>query len=108
MQYQKIEDYLLYINGLRERFRIADLLPFCFYLFVFGVTFSIALAHIALGLWLVVWFFSLKKKQIPWRGTALDKAILIFLAIEVISAFGGINPKNSLLHIVSLWHISIY
>ena len=88
--------------------RIVDLLPWCFLLFVFGVSFSIVAAHITLGLWLLLWLVSLALKQTHWKRTPLDMPVLIFLGVDLITAILGVNPKGSLVHFVSLWHMAIY
>lgn len=88
--------------------QISGLLPWCFLFFVFAVSFSIALAHIALGLWLLVWFVSLAMGQSHWKRTPLDGAVLIFLTVDLFTGLTGINPMRSLVHFVSLWHVSIY
>lgn len=92
----------------KRRVRISDALPWCFILFVFGVPFSIVWAHIALGLWLLVWFISLALGQTQWKRTPLDVPVLIFLGVDLLTGLLGIDPAKSLVHFVSLWHVAIY
>jgi hypothetical protein len=92
----------------KRRVRISDALPWCFLLFVFGVPFSIVWAHIALGLWLLVWLISLALGQTQWKRTPLDVPVIIFLGVDLLTGLLGIDPAKSLVHFVSLWHVAIY
>ncbi len=84
------------------------MLPWCFILFVFALSFSIAFAHVALGLWLLAWLVSLAMGQSRWQGTPLDRAVLVFLVVDLLTGIFGIRFSSSLVHFVSLWHIAIY
>ena len=75
---------------------------------MFGVAFSIVLAHIALGLWLLIWFISLAIGHRRWIRTPLDLPVLIFLGVDLVTGLLGIDPMRSLVHFVSLWHVAIY
>lgn len=91
-----------------QKIRIDTVLPWCFILFVFALSFSIAFAHVALGLWLLAWLVGLAMRQTRWRGTPLDRAVLVFLAVDLLTGIFGIRPAGSLVHFISLWHIAIY
>ena len=84
------------------------LLPWCFLLFTFGVSFSIAAAHIALGIWLLVWLVCLIKKEILFQKTPIDIVILVFLIVELVAGVAGVDFWRSSWQILSLWHIVIY
>ncbi len=83
-------------------------LPWCVLLFILGVSFSIAAAHIALGLWALLWLIALGTRQTVWRGTPLDGAVIVFLTVDLFTGLFGVDPARSLRQFVSLWHVAIY
>jgi len=81
---------------------------FFLYLLIASLPVSIASTHIALGGLVLFGIYLYGVKRVHLITTPLDRPVLIYFCVVLVSALFGVNLRRSLVSMAELWHIALF
>lgn len=79
--------------------RVCDrIIGFSLFIYCFFAAISISIAEGAIVLGIIAWFVkSVAAKRLVWQKTSLDKPVLMFVIVALVTCFFGVNVSRSLI-----------